>query len=191
MSLGRLPVSNTGSDLTASTSTCTAMLEPRRLVEEILIISRKYRLASSTSSCSFPVSEIMFQFPISSSWPHCCLRAACKSPRAETLCAVPIRPARCVAGATWASSCRLQVGETTANFSKTVVGRVGSDRCAMGLPYFAQFMVISEQFMVIIAQFMVITAQIKPLERPVARFTEQSLRYEGEPPHICVGEALQ
>jgi len=57
--------------------------EPRHLVEEVPTTSGEYRLASSTSSCSFPVDEVMFQFPITSLWRDCHLRVAPKSPRVE------------------------------------------------------------------------------------------------------------
>ena len=45
---------------------CSAVsdLEPRRLVEEMPTTSGEYRLAFSTSPCSFPSSSVVFQFPI-------------------------------------------------------------------------------------------------------------------------------
>jgi len=49
----------------------------------------------------FPVSEVMFQFPITSLRQDCRLRVIFKSPRVESLCAVPNCLPRCVTGATW------------------------------------------------------------------------------------------
>ena len=63
--------------------------------------SRKCRLASSINSFSFPVSEVMFQFPIISLWKDCPVRVVFKTPRVEELSTVAIRQPRCIAGATW------------------------------------------------------------------------------------------
>ena len=70
----------------------SAMLEPQRFVEEMPAISRDNRLASSTSSCSFPLSDIMLQFPITRLWRDLRLRVALKSSKVETLFAVPNLP---------------------------------------------------------------------------------------------------
>ena len=66
--------------------------------------SRKYRLTSSTSSCSFHVNEVMFQFPVTSLWRDWCLCVSFKSPSS-------LRLPRCVAGAnpfvdSWRGNCR-------------------------------------------------------------------------------------
>jgi len=50
----------------------------------------EYRLVSSTSLCFFPVSTVMNQFPITSSWQYCRLHLAFQYPR-KALCAVLIR----------------------------------------------------------------------------------------------------
>jgi len=77
------------------------VLEPRHLVEEMPTTSGEYRLASSTSSFSFPLSEVMFQFPITSLWRDCHLHVVLKSPRVEALRAVPVHLPGCVVGARW------------------------------------------------------------------------------------------
>jgi len=55
--------------------------EPWRLVKEMQTTSREYPLACSTRSCSFLVSKVMFQFPITSLWQDCRLRAASRLPK--------------------------------------------------------------------------------------------------------------
>jgi len=52
-----------------------------------------------TSSCFFHVSEVMFQFLITSLWRDFHLRVAFKSPRVKELWPGPIRLPRCEAGA--------------------------------------------------------------------------------------------
>jgi len=74
---------------------------PRHLVEEMSITSKDYRLVSLISSCSFLVSEVMLQFPITSLWQDRRLRVVFKSPEVEELCATPICLPRRVAGASW------------------------------------------------------------------------------------------
>jgi len=72
---------------------------------------------SSTCSCSSLLSEVMFQLPITSLWQDCCSRAASKPPGVETICAVPIRPLRCVLHAKWISAFAWLVEETVAYYS--------------------------------------------------------------------------
>jgi len=59
---------------------------PWRLVEEVTAISRKYRLASSTSLYLFRVSEVISQFPSISVWQTWCFRLIFKSHRAQAIC---------------------------------------------------------------------------------------------------------
>jgi len=47
------------------------------------------------------MSEVMFQFSMTSLWQHCCLRVTTKFFRVEALYADPIRFSRCAASATW------------------------------------------------------------------------------------------
>ena len=65
------------------------MLQARRLVEEMPTTSTPYRLSSSTSLCLFPLSEVMFQFPITILFQDCILLVVFNSTR-ENACAVPI-----------------------------------------------------------------------------------------------------
>jgi len=78
------------------------VLEPSRLVKEMPTTFKKYRLASSTGSCSFPVSETIFQFPIDSLWHDCRLHVTFRFPRVQALCLrYPIHLPRCVVDAIW------------------------------------------------------------------------------------------
>ena len=104
--------------------------------------SRENRLASSTSSCSFPLSEVMSQFPITNLWKDYSSHVVFKVPRVEALCAVPIRLSRCVAGAQWDLQLGMAVGgDGHVFFSRTSLSQSPSavlcharrGRCAMGL----------------------------------------------------------
>jgi len=77
------------------------MSEPQLFVEEMPTTAGERPLASATSSCSFPVSDVLFQFPITWLWRDYRLRVAFKSLRVEAVCDVSLRLPRCVAGLTW------------------------------------------------------------------------------------------
>jgi len=62
---------------------------------------REYRLISSTTPRYFPVSAVMFRFPITSLWRDCRLDVTFKSPTSRALCDVPIRLPWCADGAAW------------------------------------------------------------------------------------------
>jgi len=53
----------------------------------------------------YPVSEVMFQFPLISLRQDCQLRAAFKSLRVEPLCAAPFTSTNFLAGETWVYRC--------------------------------------------------------------------------------------
>jgi len=78
-SVGKLCWLNKGVEDSHPSSSST-MLEPRRFVQEMSTTSREYCFASSTSSCSFAVSDALFQFPINNVWPDSCLRVVFKPP---------------------------------------------------------------------------------------------------------------
>jgi len=60
-----------------------------------------FSVTAKTSARSFHVSEVMFQFPITSLRQDCHLRVSFTSLRVEVLCNDPIPLPRCVMGATW------------------------------------------------------------------------------------------
>jgi len=70
-------------------------------------IFREYSLASLISSYSFPVSKVIFQFPVTSLWQDYRLRVTLDSPGVEALCTLPIRRPRCVASAKLAKKYRM------------------------------------------------------------------------------------